>query len=162
MHAASGGSLVTTAGWTTNREEERSMKNHLNKGVMALVCLTACLTLVLVPAPVNAQSSPVAMTIRVNPLTTSPGGTVGVFAFVTNTSGSRLRTTATISSLAPCGIETNLGYNKLVLNPGQTVQVTVSYPLAPDACLGTYAVSISVSSGKNGTVSSTTAYLTVQ
>jgi len=138
------------------------MKNYLSKSVMTLACLTACLTLVLVPAPVNAQGSQVAMTIRVNPVTASPGGTVGVFAFVTNTSGARLRTTATISSLSPCGIETNLGYNKLVLNPGQTVQVTVSYPLAPDACLGVYAVSISVSSGKNSAVSSTTAYLTVQ
>jgi len=141
------------------------MKNYLNKSVMVLVCLTACLTLVLVPAPVNAQSLPVAMTIRVNPVTSSPGGTVGVFAFVTNTSGAKLRTTATISSLSPCGIETNLGYNKLVLNPGQTVQVTVSYPLAPDACLGVYAVSISVNaaSGKNSSAPiSTTAYLTVQ
>ncbi len=135
------------------------MRNYLTKGVLAL----ACLAFVLVPVPVKAQSSGVGLTIRVNPLTTSPGSTVGVFAFVTNNTGARLRTTVTFTSLAGCGIQTNLGYNKVVLNPGQTVQVTVSYPLAPDACLGLYAITISGNSGgKTPSESSATAYLTVQ
>ncbi len=139
------------------------MTNYFKKSVMVLTCLTACLTLVLVPAPVNAQSSGVGLSISVNPLTASPGGTVGVFALVTNNTGAKLRTTVTISSLSPCGIETNIGYNKLALTPGQTVQVTVSYPLPPNACMGTYAVSIiSNSGGKNSSQSSATAYLTVQ
>jgi hypothetical protein len=135
------------------------MRNYIIKSVLAL----ACLGLVLVPVPVRAQSSGVGLTIRVNPLTSSPGGTVGVFAFVTNNTGARLRTTVTFTSLAGCGIQTNLGYNKVVLSPGQTVQVTVSYPLSPDACLGVYAITITASSGgKNSSESSATAYLTVQ
>ncbi len=134
------------------------MKNYLIKSVLALICLT----MVLVPVPVRAQSSGVGLTIRVNPLTTSPGGTVGVFAFVTNNTGARLRTTVTFTSLSACGIQTNLGYNKVVLNPGQTVQVTVSYPLPPDACTGTYTISISAGGGgKNAATASTSCYLTV-
>src|SRR2546422_11337280 len=105
------------------------MRNNLIKSFLALVCLA----LVLVPLPVKAQSSGVGLTIRVNPLTTSPGGTVGVFAFVTNNTGARLRSTVSFTSLSACGIQTRLGYNKVALNPGQTVQVTVSYPLPPDA-----------------------------
>src|SRR6266404_9803533 len=139
--------------------ERRTMRNYLIKSFLAL----ACLALVSVPMPVKAQGSGVGLTIRVNPLTSSPGGTVGVFAFVTNNSGARLRTTVTFTSLSACGIETNLGYNKVVLSPGQTVQVTVSYPLSPDACLGVYAITITAGSGgKTASASSAVAYLTVQ
>ena len=135
------------------------MRNYLIKSFLAL----ACLALVLVPVPVKAQSSGVGLTIRVNPLTTSPGGTVGVFAFVTNNTGARLRSTVSFTSLSACGIQTSLGYNKVVLNPGQTVQVTVSYPLPPDACLGVYAITISAGGGgKTSSTSSAIAYLTVQ
>ena len=135
------------------------MRRNLINSFLAL----ACLALVLVPVPVKAQSSGVGLTISVNPLTTSPGGTVGVFAFVTNNTGARLRTTVTFTSLSACGIQTNLGYNKVVLSPGQTVQVTVSYPLPPNACLGVYAISITAGSGgKTSSESSATAYLTVQ
>jgi hypothetical protein len=138
------------------------MKISLRKSMMALVCLVASVTLISVPAPVNAQSS-VGLTISVNPGTTTPGGTVGVFSFVTNNTGSKLRTTVTVSSLSPCGIQDNIGYNRLALNPGQTVQVTVSYPLAPNACKGTYAVTISAGGSKSSPPSSAaTAYLVVQ
>jgi len=134
------------------------LSRNLIKSFFAL----ACLALVLVPVPVKAQSSGVGMTIRVNPLTTSPGGTVGVFAFVTNNTGARLRTTVSFTSLSACGIQTSLGYNKVVLNPGQTVQVTVSYPLPPDACTGTYTISISASGGgKNAATASASCYLAV-
>ena len=143
--------------------EDRSMQNYLTKSIMAL----AFLTLVSVPLTVRAQTPALGMTIRVNPLAASPGGTVGVFAFVTNNSSSRVRQTVYITSLSACGNKTSLGYNKLVLNPGQTVQVTVSYPIPPDACLGMYTVSISAGSsggGKNSaaTVASASASLTVQ
>jgi hypothetical protein len=139
------------------------MKNYLSKSVMTLVCLTACLTLVFVPAPVQAQSSPIGLTIRVNPTISSPGGTVGVFGIITNNTSSKLRTTVTLSSLSACGIQTQIGYTRVALNAGQSMQITVSYPLAPDACVGLYAVSIGASSGgKNASESSATAYLTVQ
>jgi hypothetical protein len=136
------------------------MRNYLIKSVLAL----ACLTMVLVPAPVGAQStSDMGMSIRVNPTNTSPGGTVGVFAFVTNNTSNKMRTTVTFTSLSVCGGETTLGYNRLALNPGQTIQVTVSYPLSPDACLGMYTITITAKSGgKNSAEYSTSTYLTVQ
>jgi hypothetical protein len=139
------------------------MRNYGIKSVMAHICLTACLMLVLVPLPVQAQSS-VGLSLRLSASTVSPGGTVGLFGLVTNNTGSRLRTTVTYTSISACGIETNIGSTRVALNPGQTIQVTASYPLAPDACRGLYAVSIGADSGgKNASAgSSATAYLTVQ
>ena len=137
------------------------MKISLRKSIMALACLLASVSLISVPAPVSAQSA-VGLSISVTPSTTTPGGTVGVFSFVTNNTGSKLRTTVTVSSLSACGIQDNIGYNRLALNPGQTVQVTVSYPIAPNACKGTYAVTISAGGSKNSPGQSATAYLVVE
>ena len=137
------------------------MNISFRKSIMALACLLASVTLISVPAPVSAQAA-VGLTISVNPTVTTPGGAVGVFTFVTNNTSSRQRFTVYITSLSPCGIQDNIGSNRLALNPGQTVQVTVSYPIAPDACKGTYAVTISAGGGKNGPTSSATAYFSVQ
>lgn len=138
---------------------ERSMLHYLTKSVMALIFLT----LLAVSLPARAQTSDVGLSIRVNPTTGIAGGTVGVFGVVTNNTSSKLRTTVTFTSKSPCGLETNIGYSKIALNPGQAIQVTVSYVLAPDACPGQYAITISSSSGgKNSTGNSATAYLTVQ
>ncbi|HEU0048463.1 MAG TPA: hypothetical protein VFQ43_12760 [Nitrososphaera sp.] len=138
------------------------MKIYAVKKFMAHICLAVCLMLVLVPLPVQAQSS-VGLSLRLSPTTVAVGGTVGLFGLVTNNTGSRLRTTVTYSSVSACGIETNIGSTRVALNPGQTIQVTASYPLAPDACPGLYAVSISANSGgKNAAATSATAYLTVQ
>jgi len=140
------------------------MRNHLIKSVVAAICLA----MVLVPAPVTAQSSDLGLSIRVTPTLTAPGTTVGVVAMVTNNTSSKVRTTVTFTSLSPCGVTTGIGYNRLTLNPGQTVMVTTTYPIAPDACIGQYAVSISAKSGgggKNATAAaapSATAYLMVQ
>lgn len=140
------------------------MRNYLIKGVIT----TICLTMLLVPAPVTAQSSDLGLTIRVTPTTAAAGTTVGVVSFVTNNTSSKLRTTVTFTSLSPCGVTTNIGYNRVALSPGQTIMVTVTYPIAPDACVGTYAISINAKSGgggKNSTSASTpsaTAFLTVQ
>ena len=138
------------------------MKDSLRHRVITSICLAACLTLIFVPAPVTAQSSALGLSISVNPTTAAPGSTVGVFAFVTNNTGARLRQTVTISSLSPCGIQNQIGYNKVVLSPGQTVQVTVSYPLAPNACTGSYAVTISAPGSKGAPGPSATGYFTVQ
>ena len=140
------------------------MQNYITKSIMVL----AFLTLVSMPLAVRAQTPDLGMSIRVNPTAASPGETVGVFAFVTNNTSSRVRQTVYVTSMSACGIQTSLGYNKLVLDPGQTVQVTVSYPIPPDACLGMYTVSISAGrsgGGKNSTATaaaSATAYLTIQ
>ena len=123
------------------------MRNQIIKGVVAV----ALLTMLSAFTTTKAQSaSDLKMSIRLDPSTTTPGGTVGIFSFVTNTTTSRLRTTVSISSLSPCGITTVIGTNRLDLNPGQTVQVTVSYPIAPNACLGMYEVSIGSKSGSTG------------
>jgi len=135
------------------------MRGYLTNSMLLL----ACVVLLGLSFPVTGQSSDVGLSIRVNPTTTSPGNTVGVFAFVTNNTASKLRTTVTITATAPCGLKTNLGSNRLALNPGQTVQVTVSYPVASDVCLGTQAITISTDSGgKTVASSSATTTLTVQ
>ena len=139
------------------------MRNYLLKSVVAAICLA----MVLVPAPVTAQSSDLGLTVRVTPTTTTPGTTVGVVGMVTNNTSSKIRTTVTFTSLSPCGVVTSIGYNRMALNPGQTMMVTATYPIASDACLGTYAVSITAKSGggKNATAAATpsaTAFLVVQ
>ena len=121
--------------------------------VLALVCLT----MILVPAPVSAQTSDVGLTVRVSPTTVKAGSTVGIISYVTNNTGKKLRTTVSFNSLSPCGIETSIGYHRLALNPGQTMMVTATYPLGTDACIGTYTVSITATSG-----ASASAYLVVQ
>jgi len=125
--------------------------------------ILTCLTLTALPLPVKAQGPGLGLTIAVNPTTVSPGGMVGVFALVTNTTSSRVRTTVSFNSLSACGVQTSLGYHKLVLDPGQSIQVTVSYPIAPNACPGVYTVSItSGGGGRNQAGTSTSCYLTVQ
>lgn len=141
------------------------MRNYLAKSLLTLVCLT----MVMVPAPVSAQTSDLGLTIRVSPSTAAPGSTVGVISFVTNNTSSKLRTTVTFTSLSPCGVVTSIGYHRLSLDPGQTMMVTATYPIAVDACLGTYTVSISgKGSGGGGKGASTaatpsaSAFLTIQ
>jgi hypothetical protein len=114
------------------------MKFHLLRRVMML----ACLTLLLVPLPARAQSSSVGLSIRVSPTITAPGTTVGVIGYVTNNTNKKMRTTVTFTSISPCGVITSIGYNRVALNPGQTMMITTTYPLAPDACVGAYTISI--------------------
>ena len=138
--------LPARAGVTPDYQREtESMRNYLLRTFLAL----ACLTLVAVPLPVKAQSD-LGMSISVNPSEVTPGATVGVFAIVTNNTSKQLKTTVTFTSLSPCGTQTSLGYNKLSLYPGQTVFVTVSYPIPPDACKGTYTISINEKSSGKG------------
>jgi hypothetical protein len=127
------------------------MQNYMSKAVVAL----GFLIMMSAFTATKAQTSDVRMTISVSPSTVAAGGTVGVFAFVTNTTPSKLRTSVDISSLAPCGITTVIGSNRLDLRPGQTVQVTVSYPVPPNACLGMYEVTIGTRSGGKRTAAAT-------
>lgn len=129
------------------------MPRKLIQTVLAL----ACLTMILVPLPVRAQTSDVGLSLRVTPTTVSAGSTVGIISYVTNNTGKKLRTSVTFTSLSPCGMETNIGYQRLALNPGQTIMVTVTYPLGADACRGTYTINITANSGDT-----TSAYLVVQ
>ncbi len=130
---------------------------NLIKSVLALLCLT----MVLVPVPVRAQTSDLTMSIAAYPSTAHPGDDIGVYALVVNSSSAKMRTTVTFTSLSPCGKQTTLGYNRLSLFPNQGIQLSVQYALPADACPGTYAVTIS-SGAKNSAGSSATTYITVQ
>jgi hypothetical protein len=121
----------------------------------------ACLALVLVPAPVNAQSG-LTMSIAGYPSTAHAGDDIGVYALVINSTSGKMRATVTFTSLSPCGKQTTLGYNRLSLYPNQGIQLSVQYALPADACPGTYAVTISSGGGKNSVGSSATTYITVQ
>ena len=92
-----------------------------------------------------------------------------VSALVTNTTSKRMRATVTLMSLSPCGTETSLSYQRINLEAGRTVALTVLYPISADACQGMYSLTISADSGKSSpgnnapaTKSSATAYVTVQ
>ena len=149
----------------TEIHEERSMRNYLLKGVLAL----ACLTLVSMPLPVNAQSSDLGLSIGTSSATATRGGGVAVFGLVTNNTSSKMRATVSLSSLSSCGAETSLGEQTVSLDPGKSVALSVYYPIAANACVGMYAVTISGSaakgSGKNASAApapSATAYVEVQ
>lgn len=141
------------------------MRNYLLKSVLAL----ACFTLVSMPLPVNAQSSDVGLSIGTSSSTVARGGGIAVFALVTNNTSSRMRATVTLSSFSPCGTETSLGDQRLSLEPGKSVALSLYYPIPADACTGMYAVTISADSGKGANKNSTaaatpsaTAYVEVQ
>ena len=138
------------------------MRNYL---VMAL----SCLMLVAVPLPVRAQSADVGLSIGASPTTVARGDNVVVSALVTNNTSKKMRATVRLMSLAPCGTETSLAYQRINLDAGRTVALTVLYPISADACQGMYSLTISAESGKvspgnnaSAATSSATAYVTVQ
>jgi hypothetical protein len=121
----------------------------------------ACLTLVLVPAPVSAQSG-ATLYISLNPTTVLAGEWARVTTVVMNNSTSSFRTTVTFSAVDPCGTKTALGYNRLALAPGEQVLITTAYPTSANACRGTHVVTASTG-GKGKTVgTSVSANLEVQ
>lgn len=125
------------------------MRNYLIKSVIAL----ACLTLVLVPVPVKAAGP--TMYVTVSPTSVLAGEWAGVSAVVINSSSSKLRITITFSAVDTCGTKMDLGYNRLALNPGQSVLVTTAYPTSASACRGTHVVTVSTG-GKSGATSAST------
>jgi len=134
------------------------VRRDLISSILAMVCLT----LVLVPLPVKAQSAASAtLYISVNPTTVVAGEWAGVSAVVINNSGAKLRTTVTFKAVDPCGTVTDLGYNRLALAPGQSVLVTTAYPTKANSCRGTHAVTVTAGGTKSLGPSATT-YLEVQ
>jgi uncharacterized membrane protein len=139
------------------------MRNYLVKFVLALVCLTV----VSGPQPVNAQkgdnqNGPAAACAGISVYTSSPqvtrGYNVGVVAMLVNCSSSKQRITVQITSVSSCGVESAIGYNRVALNPGQSIQVTVGYPIPADACPGVYTVTATAGSGKAMLGSSSTTF----
>src|SRR5262249_31653827 len=119
------------------------MRNNLIKSVVTAICFT----MLLVPAPVTAQSSGLGLSVKVSPTAVSPGSTVGVIAVVANNSSSKIRTTVTFTSVSPCGEVTSIGYHRVSLDPGAGMIVTTTYPIPPDACLGMYEISVDAKTG---------------
>ena len=129
------------------------MRSYLPKIFLTI----ACLALIAMPLPVGAQSSDVGLSIRVMPGTTSPGTNVAFSGLVTNNTSKKMRTELTVTSLAPCGGETTIGFVKVALEPGQTKFVSGAYSIPADACLGMYTVTLSAEmGGGNGPASAAT------
>ena len=138
------------------------MRNYFMKSLIAL----AVLTFVSVPLPVNAQSSDVGLSIGTSSSTVTRGGGVAVFALVTNNSSAKVRVTVSLSAHSACGTETSLGSQRVALDPGKSVSLSVYYTVPADACMGMYAITISnagrVSDKTAAPAPSATAYLEVK
>src|SRR5216683_1268720 len=136
------------------------MSRNLIKSFLAL----ACLALVLVPVPVKAQNGGTAACANVSVYTSSPavtrGYNIGVVAMLVNCSSSKQRITVNFTSVSACGVETAIGYNRVALNPGQGIQVTVAYAIPANACPGIYTVTVEASGGK-GTLGTSSTTFTV-
>ena len=136
------------------------MSRKLITSVLTLICLT----MVLVPAPVKAQTS-ANLYISLNPTSVLAGEWARVTTVVMNNSSSGLKTTVTFTAVDTCGTKTSLGYNRLSLAAGEQVLITTAYPTSPEACRGTHVVTASLGGGKGkaaSTGATATANLEVQ
>jgi hypothetical protein len=111
-------------------------------------------SLTLVPAPVTAAGT-VNLYISVNPTSVVAGEWASVSGVLVNNSTSKLRTTVTFTAYDTCGTKIDLGYNRVVLAPGQSVLITTAYPTSANACRGANTVTMTLG-GKNGSSASTT------
>ena len=127
------------------------MRTNLIRAILA----TTCLAVVLIPLPVSAQSD-VGLSISTSSTTVNRGSGVGISGLVTNNTSSKMRLTVSISAFSPCGTETAFGEAKISLDAGKSVYLSVYYSIPPDACTGTYAVTISGDSGKGGRAANST------
>jgi hypothetical protein len=113
--------------------------------------------------PAGAQTSSTGLYVAVNPTTVLAGEWAGVAAIISNNSSGKARITVTFTAVSPCGVKMDLGYNRLALAPGQSVQVTTAYAVPSDACRGMHEIIVTANSGgKGGGGTSASAYLAVQ
>ncbi len=92
-----------------------------------------------------------------------------VSALVTNNTSKKIRATVTLMSVSACGTDTSLAYQRISLDAGRSVALSVVYPISADACQGMYSLTISADSGNGpsgksalSAASSATAYVMVQ
>ena len=129
------------------------MPSRLIKSVLVLACL------VLVSVPLLAQkgkpgggggtgcaqvTTPIVSTDKA-----SPGINVGVFGRVTNCSSGKKRYTVTVSSMSSCQAETIIASSIISFAGGEAKLISVSYPIAPNTCLGPMTISVKVYDGGN-------------
>ena len=132
------------------------MKKRLVKLTLVLVCV------VLVALPLFAQKGKggggggggstgcaIVETPRLSTPTTTaaPNSSVGVFDRVTNCSTGKKRYTVTGSAASSCGQEWVFATGIMSFAGGETKNLSVAYPIAPDTCVGPVTVSISVYEG---------------
>ena len=77
-----------------------------------------------------------------------PHAAVGVFDRVTNCATGKKRYTVTGSSVSSCGQETVFATGTMSFAGGESKNLSVGYPIAPDTCPGPMTVSISVYEGE--------------
>jgi hypothetical protein len=131
------------------------MQKYLLKSALAITCLT------LVSIPMSAQSGKsgggstgasacaIAYTPRLSTTTTTTetNSAVGVFGKVTNCASGKKRYIVTGSSVSSCGVETVFASGVMSFGGGESKNISVAYPIAPDTCRGPMTVSISVYDG---------------
>ena len=76
-----------------------------------------------------------------------PNAAVGVFDRITNCSSAKKRYTVIGSSISSCGEETTFATGIMSFGAGESKNISVGYPIAPDTCPGPMTVSISVYEG---------------
>ena len=93
--------------------------------------------------------------------TTEANSAVGVFDRITNCASGKKKYTVTGSAVSSCGQETMFASGSMSFAGGESKNISVAYPIAPDTCTGPVSVTISVYEG--GTLlSSSSTTLTVQ
>jgi len=127
------------------------MPSRLIEIVLALACLT------LVCAPLSAQKGKPGgggaggcaevTTPTVSTATASPGINVGVFGRIKNCASGKKRYTVTVSSMSSCQTETMIASSIISFASGEAKLISVSYPIAPNTCLGPMTVSVKVYDG---------------
>ena len=144
------------------------MRNFLIKSMLAILCLT------MLSMPLSAQKGKgggggstggggcaVVATPMLSTTTASPGINVGVYSRIGNCSTGKKTYTVTVSSMSSCSAETIISSSVITFNAGEYKLISVSYPLAPDTCVGPMVVTVSAYS--SGTLlASDSSILTIQ
>ena len=130
------------------------MKKCLVRPTLGLVCI------VLLALPLFAQKGKpgggggstgcaIVETPRLSTPTTTaePNSSVGVFDRVTNCATGKKRYTVTGSAASSCGQEWVFATGTMSFAAGESKNLSVAYPIAPDTCSGPVIVSISVYDG---------------
>ena len=136
------------------------MKNRFVKPALGLVCI------VLLALPLFAQRGKgggggggstgsgcaIVDTPRLSTTWTTreANSSVGVFGRITNCASGKKKYTVTGSSVSSCGEETVFASGSMSFAGGESKNISVAYPIAPDTCPGYMTVTISVYEG--GTV----------
>jgi hypothetical protein len=115
--------------------------------VLNVVILFACLSFL--PSISTAHASDVTLYVSVSPTTVVAGEWASVSGVVVNNTAAKVRLTVTFQAVDTCGTKTDLGYNRLALEPGQSVLVTTAYATKAASCRGTHVITFSTG-GKGG------------